>query len=40
MRITLTAKNFTITEPMRARIEKKLNKMDRYFREEAEAQFA
>ena len=38
MRITWTAKNFTITEPMRARIEKKLNKMDRYFREEAEAQ--
>ena len=38
MRITMTAKNFTITEPMRARIEKKLNKMDRYFREEAEAQ--
>ena len=38
MRITMTAKNFTITETMRARIEKKLNKMDRYFREEAEAQ--
>ena len=38
MRITMAAKNFTITEPMRVRVEKKLNKMDRYFREEAEAQ--
>ncbi len=38
MRITMNTKNFTITAPMRARIEKKLNKMDRYFREEADAQ--
>lgn len=38
MRIMMNAKNFTITAPMRARIEKKLNKMDRYFREEADAQ--
>ena len=38
MRITMTAKNFTITEDLKARIEKKLSKMDRYFRHDVEAQ--
>lgn len=38
MRITINTKNFTVTEPMRSRIEKKLKKMDRYFNEEADVQ--
>ena len=38
MRITINAKNMTVSDSMRERIEKKLNKLDRYFREEADAQ--
>ena len=38
MRITINAKNMTVSDAVRDRIEKKLGKMDRYFQEEAEVQ--
>ena len=38
MRITINAKNMTVSDAMEERIQKKLNKLDRYFRDEAEAQ--
>ena len=38
MRITINAKNMTVSDAMEERIQKKLNKLDRYFREEADAQ--
>ena len=37
MRITITGKNLTVTEDLKNRIEKKLGKMDRYFRQEVDA---
>lgn len=37
MRITMNGKNFTVTEDLKSRIEKKLGKMDRYFRQEVDA---
>ena len=37
MRITMTGKNLTVTEDLKNRIEKKLGKMDRYFRQEVDA---
>ena len=37
MRITITPKNLTVTEDLKNRIEKKLGKMDRYFRQEVDA---
>ena len=38
MRITMNGKNLTVTEDLKNRIEKKLGKMDRYFRQEVDAQ--
>ena len=38
MRITMNGKNLTVTEDLKTRIEKKLGKMDRYFRQEVDAQ--
>ena len=37
MRITITGKNLTVIEDLKNRIEKKLGKMDRYFRQEVDA---
>ena len=37
MRITMNGKNLTVTEDLKNRIEKKLGKMDRYFRQEVDA---
>ena len=37
MRITITGKNLTVTEDLKNRIEKKLGKMDCYFRQEVDA---
>ncbi len=38
MRITISGKNMTVSDAMRERIEKKLNKLDRYFRDETDVQ--
>lgn len=38
MRITISGKNFAIKESVAARLERKLNKLDRYFGSEIEAQ--
>lgn len=38
MRITINAKNMTVSDPIRDRIEKKLAKMNRYFSDEADVQ--
>lgn len=38
MRLTINAKNMTVSDAMQERIEKKLNKFDRYFRGEADVQ--
>ena len=38
MRITITGKNYTTSEALEARIEKKLNKLGRYFQGDVEAQ--
>lgn len=38
MRITMNGKSLTVTEDLKNRIEKKLGKMDRYFRQEVDAQ--
>ncbi|MBO4297737.1 MAG: ribosome-associated translation inhibitor RaiA [Clostridia bacterium] len=38
MRLTINAKNMTVSDSMQERIEKKLNKFDRYFRGEADVQ--
>ena len=38
MRLTVNAKNMTVTDAIRERIEKKLIKFDRYFRGEADVQ--
>lgn len=38
MRITINARNMTVSDAMQERIEKKLNKLDRYFRGEADVQ--
>ena len=38
MRITINAKNMTVSDAMEERIQKKLNKLDRYFRDEADVQ--
>lgn len=37
MKFTYTGKGLEVTEALKARVEKKLNKMERYFREEPEA---
>ena len=38
MRLTVNAKNMTVSDAIQERIEKKLKKMDRYFRDEADIQ--
>lgn len=38
MRITMNGKYLTVTDDLKNRIEKKLGKMDRYFRQEVDAQ--
>ena len=38
MRLTVNAKNMTVSDAIQQRIEKKLKKMDRYFRDEADIQ--
>ena len=38
MRITINAKNMTVSDAMEELIQKKLNKLDRYFRDEADVQ--
>ena len=38
MRISINAKNMAVSDSMQERIEKKLSKLDRYFRGEADAQ--
>ena len=37
MDITITTKNFHLSDELRARIDKKLSKLDRYFRDDAQA---
>lgn len=38
MRITISGKNFNVSEKVEERLTRKLNKMDRYFGSEVEAQ--
>ena len=37
MKYIFTGKGMEVSDSLKARVEKKLNKLDRYFREEAEA---